>query len=357
MININKKIKYLHIFPKSFFFLSYFKMIEKHFDLDEHCFVLTKRIHDVKIDDLAEFGNVIDTDLLTESQMYRHIKGIIKKSNKIFLHNLPNSRRLRLFFILNKKESIKLHWIIWGADLYQKRKSMIGNRFHACLLNRINYYVTCVRGDYEIASGKYNCKAIYEHTFYPYLLNASLIEEVNKIKRLPNDSINILVGNSADASNEHVEVFNLLKKRENQKLRVICPLTYGDGAYRRRVIEEGFSLFGENFLPITTHLEGESYVSLLSEVDVAIFNHKRQQAMGNIITLLAMGKTIYLRDKIATWTVVEDVDLYVRRTEDILSIPDERLLISERESILNVKRTKEAFSEANCIKSWFEIFE
>ena len=39
----------------------------------------------------------------------------------------------------------------------------------------------------------------------------------------------------------------------------------------------------------------QSYLKFLNEIDIAIFHHKRQQAMGNIINLLGMGKKVYIR--------------------------------------------------------------
>lgn len=38
----------------------------------------------------------------------------------------------------------------------------------------------------------------------------------------------------------------------------------------------------------------EEYLGLLAKIDIAILNHKRQQAMGNITTLLGLGKKYIL---------------------------------------------------------------
>lgn len=42
--------------------------------------------------------------------------------------------------------------------------------------------------------------------------------------------------------------------------------------------------------PIVDFMDFNEYINFLSTIDIAIFNHKRQQGMGNIITLLGMGK-------------------------------------------------------------------
>ena len=36
------------------------------------------------------------------------------------------------------------------------------------------------------------------------------------------------------------------------------------------------------------------YLEFLGKIDIAIFNHRRQQGFGNAITLLGLGKKVYL---------------------------------------------------------------
>jgi hypothetical protein len=53
-------------------------------------------------------------------------------------------------------------------------------------------------------------------------------------------------------------------------------------------------LFGERFTPIEHFMKFEEYKSFLSTMDVAVFNHKRQEAMGVTLTLLSLGKEVYV---------------------------------------------------------------
>ena len=55
----------------------------------------------------------------------------------------------------------------------------------------------------------------------------------------------------------------------------------------------------------------KEYKALLKKVDVAIFWHKRQQGLGNIITLLGLGKKIYLRRDVTTWNFFRDLKIEV----------------------------------------------
>lgn len=53
----------------------------------------------------------------------------------------------------------------------------------------------------------------------------------------------------------------------------------------RKVIIKGKELFGEKFIPLTEFMTFEKYLEFLGSIDIAIFAHKRQQAMGNTITI------------------------------------------------------------------------
>ncbi len=67
--------------------------------------------------------------------------------------------------------------------------------------------------------------------------------------------------------------------------------------YKQEIINIGDKLFSNQFYPIIELMEYNDYLSFLNSVDIAIFNHNRQQAVGNIILLLSMGKTIYLSEE------------------------------------------------------------
>jgi len=53
-------------------------------------------------------------------------------------------------------------------------------------------------------------------------------------------------------------------------------------------------------------LEREKYFQLLSNIDIVVFAHNRQQAVGNIVPLLYAGKKIYIRSDISTWPCIKE---------------------------------------------------
>ena len=72
----------------------------------------------------------------------------------------------------------------------------------------------------------------------------------------------IIIGNSATKSNNHLEAFRLIEHIKD-KIEVICPLSYGDLKYGKKVIKKGQQIFSENFHPITELMPKEEYNQML----------------------------------------------------------------------------------------------
>lgn len=104
----------------------------------------------------------------------------------------------------------------------------------------------------------------------------------------------ILVGNSASWTNNHLEAFRLLGKSDLGSRRVIVPLTYGESGYRNAVLRAGKQRLGKQFVPLVEHLPLDDYLELLGGCGVALFMHRRQQGVGNIVAALQQGSTVYL---------------------------------------------------------------
>lgn len=139
---------------------------------------------------------------------------------------------------------------------------------------------------------------------------------------------------------------------------IICPLSYAHESnpeYKAMVINKGKELFGEKFIPLTEFMPFEKYLEILDKVDIAIFNHKRQQALGNITTLLGLGKKVYIREEITTWQFCKDHDLKVYSAnvnyDDLFEEMDEGI----RQK--NIENVKSKFSEEKLVEDLKQIFD
>ena len=159
-------------------------------------------------------------------------------------------------------------------------------------LRRVDYFSPVLDLEYDM---------VKRHVF----LNAAYVEwnygNAEDDLSLPgagfSEGNNILVGNSASATNNHVELFDEIAKEVNLDGRkIIAPLSYGDPYYRDRVVEVGEKMFGEAFVPLIDFMPVDQYLATIRSCGFVMMNHLRQQALGNICMAMLMGAKVYLND-------------------------------------------------------------
>ncbi|MCT7586743.1 TDP-N-acetylfucosamine:lipid II N-acetylfucosaminyltransferase [Aliarcobacter butzleri] len=339
--------KIIHLGRNGSIMNSFVKFVDENFDNKRHFFYLSGK-------DINNKNNVIDI-----KNKFDFIKNIIRlnfdlyKSEKIIIHGFNQSYLFYLFFFqpwLLKK----LYWIMWGGDLYSylleanSLKIKIIYFMRNVIFKNLEYFVTYIKGDYELAQKWYGAKGEYYECFmYP----SNLYKEYD-IKPKEHDAINIQLGNSADPSNNHIYILKKLVKYKDENIQLFIPLSYGNEEYAKKVIAYGKELFGDKFVPLTEFMPFEKYLEFLGEIDIAIFAHKRQQAMGNTITLLGLGKKVYMRSNITPWQLFKDIDVKVFDVDDI-----KINLIDEQTQKENQEKIKEYFSKENYLNQLKNLFE
>lgn len=106
---------------------------------------------------------------------------------------------------------------------------------------------------------------------------------------------NILLGNSATATNNHVEAMQSMSQLDLAGRQVIVPLSYGSRDYARHVSAIGRRLLGSAFVPLTDFIPLSEYLRLLQTCSVMVMNHVRAQGVGNIVAALLNGSHVFLR--------------------------------------------------------------
>ncbi|MEH7386576.1 TDP-N-acetylfucosamine:lipid II N-acetylfucosaminyltransferase, partial [Bacillus sp. JJ1521] len=283
------KVKKLHIMPNEKFTELYIEFINNHFDASEHLFLIIGKGINAEITARKNVKNIYLKDIKGLINLIKELN----KSKKVFLHGLFMNKIVMLLF-LQPWTIKKCNWIIWGGDLYKysSRNESVKNFFNELLrksvIKNFGGIITLVKGDYQLAKKWYSVKGKYYRGMY---INPVKIEFLNKVlneKDLSNQEINIQIGNSANPSNRHIEALNLLSKFRNGNIKIYVPLSYGynDNEYIKKVIDEGKAIFKDKFIPMVDFLNPEEYAKYLASIDIAIFGHNRQQALGNIYALL-----------------------------------------------------------------------
>ena len=309
----------------------FIKFINQHFDKNEHFFILCSANKDIQ-----KFDNAITKDIFTQEEFF--IEQMIK-AKKIILHGIWYDKLCEIY---QKHTEFfeKTIWNAWGGDYYIQR-----SKIHKWFIENVKYLITYVNDDYQLIKKKYHSQAkLIKSVMYP-----SNIYKKMKFTIKQKKEIYIQIGNSADPTNRHLEILKKLQNKNN--IKIFCPLVYGDETYKKRVIKEGKKIFKNNFIPITKKMKFNDYIRYLSNIDIAVFNHNRQQAMGNIITLLGLGKKVYINKTAPHFKTLKEKKLKIFETNII------NFEFSHFDRLNNIKIIKKKFSEKKLIKELKEIFE
>lgn len=348
--------KILHIGSSATFIPPYIELIKEKFNPDEHLFYLTPGMAD---EELKVYRNVhfLGAGKLSHLKGYAFLLKHLMRSEKIFLHGLFNWHIVVMLFFtpwLLKKT----YWIMLGGDLYVRQlgrrdwKWMTREFFRKRVIKRMGHLITYIHGDVELARKWYGARGEY-HNCLMYPSN-TIDPDVNNIKYVENEcrsTIKILVGNSADPSNNHSKMFEVLLPFKNKSILIYVPLSYGNDDHAAYVARLGEKYFGDKFIPLTEFICRDKYEDLLRSIDIAVFNHKRQQAMGNTIALLGMGKTVFMRNDVTQWSFLTSLGLKVKPISEFsLDVMD------RSEAFDNSVIVKNYFSRDNLINQWDKIF-
>ncbi|APY00736.1 TDP-N-acetylfucosamine:lipid II N-acetylfucosaminyltransferase [Lacinutrix venerupis] len=244
----------------------------------------------------------------------------------------------------------KLLYNQFSLWLFLKRKKIeffLPNKILSILNNRydIEYYNAVKNIDIVVPVVPTEYKVLKKLKISPKLAPFSYlcIEDIfnNKLNQNVLNSRDILIGNSGNPTNNHVDAFNKLRKLNLGNRKIIVPLNYGGTKkYIDFVIEKGTCFFGENFVPLLNFMPLEEYNKILSSCGFAIFNHIRQQAVGNIIALAYSGTKIFLNKKSPVYFYYNTIGSKIYTTDSI-----NQLSLETNLSVTNYKINQKVFYE------------
>ncbi len=252
----------------------------------------------------------------------------LDRKDKLFVHGFYNYGLIR-FLCRNyrKFKNNQLVMVIWGADIYNAillNKGefhpglFINELFKKYLISKCHIFMTFAYTDYDIAQKWYKVNGKQFDCLYPSNVDITQLDNL-KLKNKLHDKCRILIGNSAAKTNNHIEAMDFLTHFRDENIEIVCILSYGGPkGYIDEVINYGREKFGDKFKPVINYLPPDEYSRLLSQIDIAVFNHNRQQATANIEILSYLGKKLFIRSDTTTW------DHYVIR--DRCSFYDTKLI-------------------------------
>jgi hypothetical protein len=303
-------IKVLHCMYAEKFIQPYIDFISDKFNSENHYFLIRK-------DDKYQIKKNKNILMLKNGESkFARIKiyyNLFDKSEKIILHGILSKE---MWFILFFRPSAlrKCYWIIWGGDLYgylHRRtgiKHYIFEMLMKSVISRIGFLLTFLEDDFKLARDRYGATGKYiECLMYPSIM----LEKKTFKKEYSGKTINILLGNSAFHTNNHRDLIDKLTTYNSKKIKIYCPLSYGPRKYAEEIEIYGKSIFNDKFIAIKKILPLDQYLSFLEKIDIALFDHKRQQALGNTISLIQRGAKVYMDDKTSQFNLFKGLNIAV----------------------------------------------
>jgi hypothetical protein len=162
----------------------------------------------------------------------------------------------------------------------------------------------------------------------------------------------ILLGNSATRTNNHLEAFRLLDQFEHDARTIRVPLSYGNMHYAKYVQAKGNEIFNGNLKAIRGFLPLNEYIKTIRSCGIVVMNHYRQQAMGNTTTMLWLGSKVYLNESNTFYQYLKRIGVKVFSIEKELVKENVHALenLSESEMIENRQILKKYLGEERIIE-------
>jgi len=288
----------------------------------------------------------------TFSNDYIFIKNIYKKINFddyaiVFVHSL-NSDMVN--YLNNNIINIPVVWFFYGADGF-----VLGKFYNIFLENKTKFLRARLEFKFGFRRGFLQLiKCVFPLLMDKTKKNKLLLKQINKFRLIvpvmPNDFLllkenyhitsecfhlnyinpvflenttneitgnNILLGNSASFANNHIEAIDILSKMELLNRNIIIPLNYGNSEIRNYISTYAKKRLGENHIEVLeTFIPFDEYHKIILSCDVVIMNHKRQQALGNIVQALISGAHLFLNSSSPIFQFLTENDFYVTAFND-----------------------------------------
>ncbi len=394
-------MKYLHFITKDQFYSKEFiDLIHSNFKIDEHKFIIIKEKNKKSHINPKEYQNIELFSISTEENVLKfivyHVKfftieyliiiKIMKQAEYILIHCLTEQISFLLFLFRGKT---KILWVIWGYDLYRylpikyydqhtselknaldsKIKSILKKIYYTfqyeirkAVIKKINYFLSIMKGDIILVNKFFKTKAQWLKFLYPNPIDFEKLDRKGnywfnkKFSFKKENEKLLLVGNSGASTNNHLDLFLRLSKMKEQNFKIICPLSYGQPKYIKKIIEKGKNLFGNRFIPLFDFLKPEEYYHILKQIDLAIFYHNRQQGFGTINILLYLEKPICMK-KTSIFFHLLEIGILVYSSQDLEKLIHNEILLKKKNSENNKKITIKSLSKNYTIKSIKRIYK
>ena len=204
-------------------------------------------------------------------------------------------------------------------------------------IQRIDYIVITEHSDKELDF----VRKLYPGTHFKHCIGCFDqnfdIAKGYAVKTLPSEGepYKIIFGNSSDPNGNHIDAINYMVGNFKNDYEVYSFLSYGEERSKQWTLKYAEKKLGGKFHPVMEYMNRVQFVEFMSKMDLLMMFHNRQQAEGNIMTALVLGKPVFFKPKNPQFEMLKRMG--------VESVYDVREMhkINWREAILKAQRDRE----------------
>lgn len=362
-------MKFLHIIPPSRRMMdTYIRMLRENYSADEHHFYFINECPKSEMG-LYDYGNVQQMSGNGKKEKMLHLKKALDDADIVLWHGFIYPGRFMLFLAANPQFLKKSVWIVWGIDIYNWKRPE--NSLRNIVINKLNYYCRChVKAVVALIEPD---KTYYHQNFsknvpcyvIPYPISKEsfdAMDEYRNWKARENGITYVQVAHNAHTFNRHMEILESLVPYADENMRLFLPMSYGNDwhtsspQYGKTVQKFANDNFPKKVRVLSRLMPQLKYTEFLWNMDIAIFNAERQNALGNILKLLYMGNKVYLTPDGPLYAFFKDKNFEIYNTKDVGHIPYDEF-IKRSENVNAIKWIRETYHPEYVKYTWKKCLE
>ena len=252
-------------------------------------------------------------------------------------------------------------WLWYRAKNWWKFKREVRDEYLEKLetIKRIDYIVITEHSGPEVELVKRlypGCNA--RHAVSTFDQNFDIAKDLPLIPvPAEGEPLKILFGNSCDPNGNHMDAIRYLERKMKTPFEMFSFLSYGDLDSKEWTIEYAKKHLGNRFHAVTDYMDRRSFVEFVQKMDVVMMFHNRQQAEGNIMTALTLGKPVFMKNKNPQFDMLKRMG--VKPVYDVLEMHEVDLRSAIRDAQEHRTDTMHAinmeYSEASRLKHLKEL--